>query len=86
MLYHNQKENFPGKSIIAEYLDVSVMTFLLYTLQKPNDSLSKMIRELKMMNVSTLPLTTGLKLQQPFQIILDDDSRVSETVSTTVPF
>lgn len=46
--------------------------------------MTKMIRDLKMMNVSTLPLTTGLKLQQPFQIVLDDGLRVSETVSVTL--
>lgn len=46
--------------------------------------MTKMIRDLKMMNVSTLPLTTGLKLQQPFQIVLDDGSRVSETVSAVM--
>ena len=34
-----------------------------------------------MSNVSTLPLTTGLKLEKPFQIILDDNTEVSETVS-----
>ena len=34
-----------------------------------------------MSNVSTLPLTTGLKLEKPFQILLDDNTEVSETVS-----
>ena len=34
-----------------------------------------------MSNVSTLPLTTGLKLEKPFQILLDDNTEVSEMVS-----
>lgn len=33
------------------------------------------------MNVSTLALTTGLKLKQPFQIIKDDGSETSEMVN-----
>ena len=33
------------------------------------------------MNVSTLSLTTGLKLKQPFQIIKDDGSETSEMVN-----
>ena len=50
-------------------------------LQKPTDLLELQTRELVMSNVSTLPLTTGLKLKKPFQILLDDNSEVSETVS-----
>ena len=46
--------------------------------QQPEDTLSLQTRELKMLNVSTLPLTTGLKLQKPFQIIEDDGSEVCE--------
>ena len=53
-------------------------------LQKPEDFLELQTRELVMSNVSSLPLTTGLKLQKPFQILLDDNSEVSETVSTLV--
>ena len=37
-----------------------------------------------MSNVSTLPLTTGLKLEMSFQILLDDNTEVSETVSNVI--
>ena len=56
-------------------------SILLCNLQKPEDSLELQTRELVMSNVSTLPLTTGLKLEKPFQILLDDNTEVSETVS-----
>lgn len=64
---------------ISPLLEFSTKSVYFRFDKNPKDSLTKMIRDLKMMNVSTLPLTTGLKLQQPFQIVLDDGSRVSET-------
>lgn len=55
--------------------------YLVFFIQKPDDELSLQTRELKIMNVSTLSLTTGLKLKQPFQIIKDDGSETSEMVN-----
>ena len=51
---------------------------------KQTNNCELLTRELVMSNVSTLPLTTGLKLEKPFQILLDDNTEVSETVSNVI--
>ncbi|KAK3085440.1 hypothetical protein FSP39_003318 [Pinctada imbricata] len=64
---------------ISPLLEFSAKSVYFRFDKRPDDDLSMMTRELKMTNVSTLPLTTVLQLKKPFQIILDDRSEVSET-------
>ncbi|XP_071173399.1 hydrocephalus-inducing protein homolog isoform X10 [Mytilus edulis] len=63
---------------ISPLLEFSTKSVYFRVDKKPDDELSLQTRELKIMNVSTLPLTTGLKLKYPFQIIQDDGSETSE--------
>ncbi|XP_069113582.1 hydrocephalus-inducing protein homolog isoform X2 [Argopecten irradians] len=63
---------------ISPLLEFSTKAVYFRVDKKPDEELSLQVRELKMTNVSTLPLSTGLKLQHPFQIILDDGSATSE--------
>ena len=48
--------------------------------QEPTDTLKVEQKQLVMNNVSSLPLTVGLKLNSPFCMIIGED-KVSETVS-----
>ncbi|XP_052230840.1 hydrocephalus-inducing protein-like isoform X4 [Dreissena polymorpha] len=68
-----------SSDFISPLLEFSTKSVYFRVDKKPDDMLEPQTRELVISNVSTLPLTTELKLARPFQILLEDGTEVSET-------
>ncbi|XP_053402100.1 hydrocephalus-inducing protein homolog isoform X11 [Mercenaria mercenaria] len=68
-----------SSDFISPLLEFSTKSVYFRVDKQPEDTLEVQTRELVISNVSSLPLTTALKLNQPFQILLEDGSEVSET-------
>ncbi|KAK6174452.1 hypothetical protein SNE40_017727 [Patella caerulea] len=64
---------------ISPLLEFSTKSVFFRVDKLPKDELCIQCEELVVSNVSSLPLSTELTLQYPFQILLDDGTSVSET-------
>ncbi|XP_041375521.1 hydrocephalus-inducing protein homolog [Gigantopelta aegis] len=69
-------------NFITPLLEFSTKSVFFRVDKLPGTSLELLTKELTMSNMSSLPLTTALKLEKPFQIILDDGTEVLETEVT----
>ena len=59
----------------------SLLNFKTFVLQKPGEELTPETKDMQLVNVSSLPLTTQLAINEPFKLFRRDGTLVSEDVS-----